>query len=142
MEARTTSIERNPETDVWAQLQQKESDILLAAELGKALLEKNEELVKQHEKLIEENSIKIEVSHSSFFPIFIDIFLLSISLNLKFSSHNTRISFPSTSWSWILSVKHENAKENEKKDWENVQETFHYWPHLAMLVTTKFCCRL
>ncbi|XP_013107241.2 bicaudal D-related protein homolog isoform X1 [Stomoxys calcitrans] len=60
MEARTTSMDRNQETDVWAQLQQKESDILLAAELGKALLEKNEELVKQHEKLIEENSIKIE----------------------------------------------------------------------------------
>ncbi|XP_075160401.1 bicaudal D-related protein homolog isoform X2 [Haematobia irritans] len=61
MEARTTSsMDRNHDTDPWVQLQQKESDILLAAELGKALLEKNEELVKQHEKLIEENSIKIE----------------------------------------------------------------------------------
>ncbi|XP_060654615.1 bicaudal D-related protein homolog isoform X1 [Drosophila sulfurigaster albostrigata] len=48
------------EPDVWAQLQQKESDILLAAELGKALLEKNEELVKQQEKLIEDYSGKIE----------------------------------------------------------------------------------
>ncbi|BFF96993.1 bicaudal D-related protein homolog [Drosophila madeirensis] len=48
------------EPDVWAQLQQKESDILLAAELGKALLEKNEELVKQQEKLIEDYSAKIE----------------------------------------------------------------------------------
>uniref|UniRef100_A0A1A9ZMW3 HAP1 N-terminal domain-containing protein n=1 Tax=Glossina pallidipes TaxID=7398 RepID=A0A1A9ZMW3_GLOPL len=37
-----------------------ESDILLAAELGKALLEKNEELVKQQEKLIEDYSAKIE----------------------------------------------------------------------------------
>lgn len=63
MEARTTAIERNPETDVWTQLQQKESDILLAAELGKALLEKNEELVKQQEKLIEDYSAKIEVSY-------------------------------------------------------------------------------
>lgn len=62
MEARTTAIEHNPETDVWAQLQQKESDIMLAAELGKALLEKNEELVKQQEKLIEDYSAKIEVS--------------------------------------------------------------------------------
>lgn len=52
------------EPDVWAQLQQKESDILLAAELGKALLEKNEELVKQQEKLIEDYSGKIEVSCS------------------------------------------------------------------------------
>lgn len=58
MEARR----HDQEPDVWAQLQQKESDILLAAELGKALLEKNEELVKQQEKLIEDYSTKIEVS--------------------------------------------------------------------------------
>ncbi|EDV51711.1 uncharacterized protein Dere_GG15658, isoform A [Drosophila erecta] len=56
MEARR----HDQEPDVWAQLQQKESDILLAAELGKALLEKNEELVKQQEKLIEDYSSKIE----------------------------------------------------------------------------------
>ncbi|XP_017039545.1 bicaudal D-related protein homolog isoform X1 [Drosophila ficusphila] len=56
MEARR----HDQEPDVWAQLQQKESDILLAAELGKALLEKNEELVKQQEKLIEDYSTKIE----------------------------------------------------------------------------------
>lgn len=62
MEARNTSIDRNRETDVYGLLEQKDADILLAAELGKALLEKNQELVKQHEKLIEENSIKIEVS--------------------------------------------------------------------------------
>ncbi|XP_018803431.1 PREDICTED: bicaudal D-related protein homolog isoform X1 [Bactrocera latifrons] len=61
MEARTKALDRQQsEVDVWAQLQQKESDILLAAELGKALLEKNEELVKQHEKLIEDYSMKIE----------------------------------------------------------------------------------
>lgn len=58
MEARCNDTE----PDVWAQLQQKESDILLAAELGKALLEKNEDLVKQQEKLIEDYSGKIEVS--------------------------------------------------------------------------------
>lgn len=48
--------------DVWTQLQQKEADLVLAAELGKALLEKNEELVKQQEKIIEEYSNKLEVS--------------------------------------------------------------------------------
>ena len=66
MEARTNNNNNsaNAETDVWAQLQQKESDILLAAELGKALLEKNEELQKQQEKLIEDYSGKIEVSAS------------------------------------------------------------------------------
>ncbi|XP_046807971.1 bicaudal D-related protein homolog [Lucilia cuprina] len=62
MEARSTASERNPETDVWAQLQQKESDILLAAELGQALLEENQELKKKLEKEIKENSAKIEVS--------------------------------------------------------------------------------
>ncbi|XP_037823082.1 basic-leucine zipper transcription factor A [Lucilia sericata] len=62
MEARSTASERNPEADVWAQLQQKESDILLAAELGQALLEENQELKKKLEKEIKENSAKIEVS--------------------------------------------------------------------------------
>lgn len=48
------------EKDVWAQLHQKEADLLLAAELGKALLEKNEELKKQQEKLIDDYSVKLE----------------------------------------------------------------------------------
>lgn len=39
-----------------------ENDLLLAAELGKALLDKNEELKKNHEKLNEEYLAKIEVS--------------------------------------------------------------------------------
>ncbi|RVE45536.1 hypothetical protein evm_009801 [Chilo suppressalis] len=46
--------------DVWSQLQQKESDLLLAAELGKALLEKNEELKKEQERVVEEYSKKLE----------------------------------------------------------------------------------
>jgi BICD family-like cargo adapter len=50
------------EMDVYAQLQQKEKDLILAAELGKALLEKNEELTKQLKELTEESSRKIEVS--------------------------------------------------------------------------------
>lgn len=48
--------------DVWTQLQQKENDLVLAAELGKALLEKNEELKRQQEALVEEYSKKLEVS--------------------------------------------------------------------------------
>lgn len=62
METRPPDTDNNGSTDVWAQLQQKEADLLLAAELGKALLEKNEELKKQQEKMIEEFSVKIEVS--------------------------------------------------------------------------------
>lgn len=50
------------EPDVWTQLQQKESDLLLAAELGKALLEKNEELKKEQERVTEVYSKKVEVS--------------------------------------------------------------------------------
>lgn len=49
------------DADMYTQLQQKEADLVLAAELGKALLEKNEELVKQQEKTIEEYSNKLEV---------------------------------------------------------------------------------
>ncbi|XP_044261016.1 bicaudal D-related protein homolog isoform X2 [Tribolium madens] len=51
---------QTPSEDVWTQLQQKENDLLLAAELGKALLEKNEELKKQHDAVIEDYSKKLE----------------------------------------------------------------------------------
>lgn len=61
------------EPDVWSQLQQKESDLLLAAELGKALLEKNEELKKEQERLTEEYSKKLEVSQSVCVTVFIII---------------------------------------------------------------------
>lgn len=60
METRPTTS-NNPE-DVWSLLQQKENDLLLAAELGKALLEKNEELKKNQDKIVEEYSVKLEVS--------------------------------------------------------------------------------
>merc|ERR1711976_729834 len=41
-------------------LEQKERDLLLAAELGKALLEKNEELSQTNEKMAEDFSSKLE----------------------------------------------------------------------------------
>ncbi|KAK3866943.1 hypothetical protein Pcinc_027547 [Petrolisthes cinctipes] len=47
--------------DVNARLLQKERDLILAAELGKALLERNEILVQQNERLAEEYSHKLEV---------------------------------------------------------------------------------
>lgn len=59
---KTMSSSSASEGDLWGQLQQKEADLVLAAELGKALLEKNEELAKQQEKIIEEYSAKLEVS--------------------------------------------------------------------------------
>lgn len=55
------------EQDLWVQLRKKEDDLLLAAELGKALLEKNEEITKQHERAIEEYSTKLEVSFFSLY---------------------------------------------------------------------------
>lgn len=48
--------------DIYARLQQKENDLILAAELGKALLEKNEELSRQNEKIVEDYCQKLEVS--------------------------------------------------------------------------------
>ena len=48
-------------TDVRALLAQKEKDLILAAELGKALLEKNEDLSQQNEKMTEEFSKQLEV---------------------------------------------------------------------------------
>ncbi|XP_067651197.1 BICD family-like cargo adapter 1 isoform X1 [Haliotis asinina] len=48
------------EGDLYAQLAQKEQDLILAAELGKALLDKNLELSTRNEQLLEEYSTKIE----------------------------------------------------------------------------------
>lgn len=48
--------------NLWEQLQKKDEDLLLAAELGKALLEKNEAMTKVHERTIDEYSTKLEVS--------------------------------------------------------------------------------
>lgn len=50
------------EDDVYALLAQKEKDVLLAAELGKALLEKNEELTQKYERLQEDYAQHTEVS--------------------------------------------------------------------------------
>ena len=47
--------------DVYAQLAQKEKDLVLAAELGKALLGKNEDLARQNEKLQDDFSQRLEV---------------------------------------------------------------------------------
>lgn len=60
VESRSLEPSADPE-DVFAQLQQKEKDLILAAELGKALLEKNEELSRANEKLAEDYSHKLEV---------------------------------------------------------------------------------
>merc|ERR1719420_1080452 len=57
---RTGPIHPDAAADIYSQLQQKERDLILAAELGKALLEKNEDLSKQNEKIAEEFSQKLE----------------------------------------------------------------------------------
>lgn len=62
MECRSMEPSVDPtDLDVYAQLQQKEKDLILAAELGKALLEKNEELSRQNEKIAEDYSQKLEL---------------------------------------------------------------------------------
>ncbi|XP_078363042.1 uncharacterized protein LOC144647159 [Oculina patagonica] len=52
--------EDGDENDIYRQLAQKEKDLLLAAELGKALLEKNEEISQKYELLQEEYSQVVE----------------------------------------------------------------------------------
>ena len=49
------------ENDILNILEAKERDLILAAELGKALLEKNEELSKQNEKIAKDFCEKLEV---------------------------------------------------------------------------------
>merc|ERR1719245_1009487 len=57
---RTSNNNIHSDADIHAQLLAKERDLILAAELGKALLEKNEDLSKQNEKIAEEFSQKLE----------------------------------------------------------------------------------
>lgn len=64
MENRSAIPQASHSEDLWSQLQQKENDLMLAAELGKALLEKNEEMKKTHEATVEEYFKKLEVSVS------------------------------------------------------------------------------
>ena len=54
-----------PQQDIYAQLAQKEKDLVLAAELGKALLGKNEDLARQNEKLQDDFSQRLEVRTKS-----------------------------------------------------------------------------
>ncbi|XP_076038913.1 bicaudal D-related protein homolog isoform X2 [Oratosquilla oratoria] len=53
--------ETEEEGDVFERLAKKERDLILAAELGKALLERNEVLVHQNERLAEDYSHKLEI---------------------------------------------------------------------------------
>ena len=55
----TSGMDRSQ--DVYSQLAQKEKDLVLAAELGKALLGKNEDLARQNEKLQDDFSQRLEV---------------------------------------------------------------------------------
>ena len=48
---------------MYAQLAQKERDLHLAAELGKALLEQNQELQAKNQALVEQYSHQIEVCY-------------------------------------------------------------------------------
>lgn len=50
------------ELDIYGQLALKEKDLILAAELGKALLERNEELSRANEKITEDYTSKLEVN--------------------------------------------------------------------------------
>ena len=64
METRSLHVDHDGQMtaqDIYTQLAQKERDLLLAAQLGKALLEKNEELSMQNEKIAEEYSRQLEV---------------------------------------------------------------------------------
>ena len=62
---RDNNAENEDPNDLYAQLAQKEQDLILAAEIGKSLLEKNEELSKANEKLTEDFSQKVEVRRKS-----------------------------------------------------------------------------
>lgn len=95
--------------DVWTQLQQKENDLVLAAELGKALLEKNEELKRQQEVLVEEYSKKLEAVEQ-------DRHVLRRKLTSKESELDARIIELQNDVTELTAKL--AAKENLLKQWE------------------------
>ncbi|CAH1111840.1 unnamed protein product [Psylliodes chrysocephalus] len=99
----------NVSEDVWTQLHQKENDLVLAAELGKALLEKNEELKRQQESLEEEYSKKLESVEQ-------DRHILRRKLHSKESELDARIIELQNDISELTSKL--NAKDNLLKQWE------------------------
>ena len=72
-------------SSIYNLLEQKERDLLLAAELGKALLEKNEELSQQNEKMAEDFSQKLEVRAWTFFNWLVASSALIMVLPFNFS---------------------------------------------------------
>lgn len=67
------------EDDVYAVLAQKEKDLLLAAELGKALLEKNEELTQKYERLQEDYAQHAEVRKLVYY-----VYYLKLNIDFNF----------------------------------------------------------
>lgn len=115
--------EEEEEMDVFAQLEQKEKDLRLAAELGKALLEKNEELEIKNGQIIEEFAQKMEVRPLSLvllikglllchlaFPLFMYCIFIDFSfiiLNTRFNQ--MRICF------FISQLQKKNPRINENE---------------------------
>ena len=62
LQTRGASLDDLTSEDPVELLRQRERDLVLAAELGKALLERNQELTRQSEALAESYANKIEVS--------------------------------------------------------------------------------
>ena len=56
------------ESDILDLLDSKEKNLILAAELGRSLLEKNGELFKQNKTIAKECSVKLEVIELNFYP--------------------------------------------------------------------------
>ncbi|CAH1184504.1 unnamed protein product [Phyllotreta striolata] len=103
------SLATNVNEDVWTQLQQKENDLVLAAELGKALLEKNEELKRQKDAIEEEYSKKLELVEQ-------DRHVLRRRLHSKESELDARILELEKDVAELTSKL--NAKDGLLKQWE------------------------
>uniref|UniRef100_A0A1Y1NEV8 Bicaudal D-related protein homolog n=1 Tax=Photinus pyralis TaxID=7054 RepID=A0A1Y1NEV8_PHOPY len=109
MENRSAIRQNSNTDDVWTQLQQKENDLVLAAELGKALLEKNEELTKQHDAAVEDFCKKLEAVEQ-------DRHLLKRKLASLESEYEARILELQNDISELTSKL--SARESTIKQWE------------------------
>ena len=102
--------QKEEEIQVNKLLQQKEKDLVLAAELGKALLEKNEDLSQQNEKMAEDFAKQLEVrSKLEFFRDFEKLALKNAHKIFLFMFHKKVGGLASkrnfSGFSWFLLIK-------------------------------------
>lgn len=109
-------VEGEGDDDIYRQLAQKEKDLLLAAELGKALLEKNEEVNQKYEMLQEQYSQVVEELEQ-------DKYELKLKVERLQGGNDSRVHELQSD---LIALRNElkTLQSNSKNDQQTKRETF------------------